>query len=143
MATPLTDGINALTAYANEVTGASDTTLSDAVESLVSGYGQGGGAETVTVTATATSTDQCMQNLFGVPEPGYLYIAVLTGKQQALWTTDQFIGGIGYKHNNSNVFQGTAMRFRNSNFNPASIAGNYDGKVEVGDVFTVIKIPYS
>lgn len=43
MATPLTDGINALTAYANEVTGASDTTLSDAVETLVAGYGQGGG----------------------------------------------------------------------------------------------------
>lgn len=39
MATPLTDGINALTAYANEVTGVSDTTLSDAVESLVAGYG--------------------------------------------------------------------------------------------------------
>lgn len=38
MATPLTDGINALTAYANEVTGASDTTLSDAVETLVTGY---------------------------------------------------------------------------------------------------------
>ena len=43
MATPLTDAINALTAYANEVTGASDTTLSDAVETLVAGYGQSGG----------------------------------------------------------------------------------------------------
>lgn len=42
---PLTDGINALTAYANETTGASDTTLSDAVESLVAGYGGGGGGE--------------------------------------------------------------------------------------------------
>ena len=41
MATPLTDSINALTTYANEVTGASDTTLSDAVHTLVSGYGQG------------------------------------------------------------------------------------------------------
>lgn len=38
MATPLTNGINALTAYANEVTGASDTTLSDAVYSLAQGY---------------------------------------------------------------------------------------------------------
>ena len=43
MATPLTDSINALTTYANEVTGASDTTLSDAVHTLVDGYGQGGG----------------------------------------------------------------------------------------------------
>ena len=43
MAQPLTDAINALTRYANETTGASDTTLSDAVETLVEGYGQGGG----------------------------------------------------------------------------------------------------
>lgn len=41
MATPLTDSINALTTYANEVTGASDTTLSDAVHTLASGYGGG------------------------------------------------------------------------------------------------------
>ena len=45
--TPLTNAINALTAYANTVTGASDTTLSDAVESLVDGYGGGGGGETL------------------------------------------------------------------------------------------------
>ena len=43
MAQPLTDSILALTRYANETTGASDTTLSDAVETLVEGYGQGGG----------------------------------------------------------------------------------------------------
>ncbi len=43
MAQPLTDAIQALTRYANETTGASDQTLSDAVETLVEGYGQGGG----------------------------------------------------------------------------------------------------
>lgn len=42
----LTDGIEALTAYANTVTGESDTTLSDAVASLADGYGQGGGSIT-------------------------------------------------------------------------------------------------
>lgn len=41
MSTPLTDNINALTAYANETTGASDTTLSDAVGRLCDGYGGG------------------------------------------------------------------------------------------------------
>lgn len=41
MSTPLTDGINALTTYANETTGASDTTLSDAVGRLCEGYGGG------------------------------------------------------------------------------------------------------
>ena len=39
----LTDSIEALTTYANGVTGESDTTLSDAVASLADGYGQGGG----------------------------------------------------------------------------------------------------
>jgi len=42
MPTPLTDAIEALTRYANETTGASDTTLSEAVNTLVEGYGQGG-----------------------------------------------------------------------------------------------------
>lgn len=44
MTQPLTDAINALTTYANTVTGASDTTLSDAVATLASGYGGGGGS---------------------------------------------------------------------------------------------------
>ena len=48
MATPLTDAINALTTYANSVTGESDTTLSDAVYSLAEGYGQGGTQKVVT-----------------------------------------------------------------------------------------------
>lgn len=38
----LTSRIQALTAYANEVTGESDTTLADAVATLASGYGGGG-----------------------------------------------------------------------------------------------------
>lgn len=50
----LTDGIEALTAYANGVTGESDTTLSDAVASLVDGYGGGGGLEYEEGTYTAT-----------------------------------------------------------------------------------------
>lgn len=39
----LTSRIQALIAYANEVTGASDTTLADAVATLAEGYGSGGG----------------------------------------------------------------------------------------------------
>lgn len=42
MAQPLTDAITALTRYANETTGASDQTLSDAVRTLCDGYGGGG-----------------------------------------------------------------------------------------------------
>lgn len=58
MAQPLTDAINALTTYANSVTGASDTTLSDAVATLASGYGGGSGMmliDTLTVTEDTRS----------------------------------------------------------------------------------------
>ena len=50
--TPLTDAINALTQYANETTGASDTNLSDAVGTLVAGYGGGGSGWTTDGIAT-------------------------------------------------------------------------------------------
>lgn len=43
--TPLTDAINALTTYSNTVTGASDTTLSEAVATLAAGYGGGGSSD--------------------------------------------------------------------------------------------------
>lgn len=42
MSQPLTDAIEALTTYANSVTGESDATLSEAVATLASGYGSGG-----------------------------------------------------------------------------------------------------
>ena len=41
MSTPLTDRITALTSQANAVTGASDTTLTDAVGRLIGGYKNG------------------------------------------------------------------------------------------------------
>lgn len=59
MSTPLTDSINALTAYANEVTGKQDATLSDAVGSLVEGYGGGIGSWEVT---TVTAQEEIYQN---------------------------------------------------------------------------------
>lgn len=60
-ATPLTDAIQALTTYANTITGESDTTLSDAVESLADGYGGGNSPisllDTLTVSADSRSYD--------------------------------------------------------------------------------------
>lgn len=56
MPQPLTDAINALTTYANTVTGASDTTLSDAVATLASGYGGGGITKTLTNILGNTTT---------------------------------------------------------------------------------------
>ena len=62
--TPLTDAINALTTYANTVTGKTppDTTLSDAVATLASGYGGGGGSfETGTIAGDGVSSSSFTQ----------------------------------------------------------------------------------
>ena len=59
--TPLTDAINALTQYANETTGASDTTLSDAVGTLVAGYGGGGSSAWQLLHDSTTTEDGNLQ----------------------------------------------------------------------------------
>ena len=67
MSTPLTDGINALTAYANETTGASDATLSDAVGRLCDGYGGGGSLFTVEKIKTYTVEESWENDTKGNP----------------------------------------------------------------------------
>lgn len=71
MSTPLTDSINALTTYANEVTGASDTNLSDAVHTLASGYGGGGASNIVTGTFKGTTTGAAMDVTLNYSGSGY------------------------------------------------------------------------
>ncbi len=74
MATPLTDAINALTTYANEVTGKSDTTLSAAVGSLADGYG-GGGVDWITYHSDTTVIRTGAQGQPTIPViPGALVI---------------------------------------------------------------------
>lgn len=55
MSQPLTDAINALTTYANSVTGQSDSDLSSAVATLASGYGGGGASADGIATNTEPS----------------------------------------------------------------------------------------
>lgn len=76
MAQPLTDAIEALTTYANTVTGASDTTLSDAVATLADGYGGGGGANWIT---DPTPTDSKM----------HLWLEIPTDES---WTVNIYVG---------------------------------------------------
>lgn len=59
----LTPKIEALTAYANEITGKSDTTLSDAVASLADGYGQGGGSITNGIVVTSSDANGYPTNI--------------------------------------------------------------------------------
>lgn len=74
MAQPLTDAINALTTYANTVTGKTppDTTLSDAVATLASGYGGGGSANDIiehNVSGAVTSTASSLSNFSYIGQP--------------------------------------------------------------------------
>lgn len=137
MATPLTDSINALTQYANETTGKQDTTLSDAVGSLVEGYGQGGAGETIIVTKTATNMLDSFKAIFGDGAEGYLYMAFLVDKPKATWKTDQFIGAIAKYEYGS--YSGTGLRYRNANISTANVASNYDAQMEIGDTYIAVK----
>lgn len=83
MATPLTDSINALTTYANEVTGASDTTLSDAVYSLASGYGGGSTSNIVTGTFKGTTTGAAMDVDIAYAGNGYPLNVMIYPKEGA------------------------------------------------------------
>ena len=87
MATPLTDAINALTAYANGITGKSDANLPDAVRSLADGYGGGGTTypflvsyeridvtEDLTSMTTNTFVRTYLPDLNSPPYPTILYL---------------------------------------------------------------------
>lgn len=98
MATPLTDAINALTTYSNSVTGASDTTLSDAVDTLAAGYGGGGGGyafswanvQKVTVGAnTAANTDAVKAYFSSYSYDVCVLMSQPTTKNQAVLLTNQ------------------------------------------------------
>lgn len=86
--TPLTDAINALTQYANETTGASDTNLSDAVGTLVAGYGGGSG------TSIGKNTDQNLAQMFYALENGTAVTGTTTFAQ-ALPNTEELIFSSG------------------------------------------------
>ena len=80
MSTPLTDRINSLTSQANSVTGASNTTLSDAVESLIAGYG--GGESTVasgTVTIAEDAASLVLPSVSFEPKIIYVYVETMAG----------------------------------------------------------------
>ena len=134
MSTPLTDAINALTRYANETTGASDTTLSEAVNTLVEGFGKGGGALWKSVTLAEDHITPGVGNplywreYLGISESdildGYIFfVEVLnnsgfpaqfymlhgfyyaySGAVQCMFIRNNLNSGMGFYKNNYNLF---------------------------------------
>lgn len=117
MATPLTDSINALTQYANEVTGKSDTNLSDAVYTLAHGYGSGSSlsvdVEEITIPSDMIGTFTSVMSTFEETFPqwdGSKYCLVLADAI-ATGGTNQY--KLIYMYGNltsSNMYKGGAIR---------------------------------
>ena len=136
MNTPLTDSINALTAYANETTGASDTTLSDAVGRLCDGYGESDGQDVV-ITETATSAPQLAKHILKGFEPSAYYAVCL--KTASNPTRNNIIDGLYvYKDSESNL-TGGGLRYRNGSYGSVSVIGAYDAATTIGDIYTVYR----
>ena len=105
MATPLTDSINALTTYANEVTGGSDTNLSDAVHTLASGYGGGGASSWTKVAETSyqVSTTSTTSTVVAMWETGHSEI-LTTEKILYVRIRDTAGKRTGYFYGSDNFF---------------------------------------
>lgn len=142
--TPLTDSINALTAYANEVTGGSDTTLSDAVHTLANGYGGGSGAwkqKQVTV-ENAISLGGGFGDLISsnLPSGKTFCIIVKENRSTTSLINNQLIEGT-YDTVNSSL--NSIARYRNNGYAFVAGAGynvwtdTYALTASVGDIYTL------
>lgn len=137
MSTPLTDSINALTAYANETTGASDTTLSDAVGRLCEGYGGSDGRDVV-VTKTVDSVYQFAMQILNDFESSARYAVCL--KTASNPTLNNIIYGLCVYKNPTSVLVGAGLRYRNGIYSSVAVAANYDAATTIGDIYTVYRI---
>lgn len=140
--TPLTDAINALTTYANTVTGASDTDLSSAVATLASGYGGGGGivptTKTVTIETAVTTGTNNAEALLKTIEP-----ELNTNNPDGVFTFYTFDFAGNTITNKGAVF---ATYIKNGSVNsmrtlrtPTKWGGSQDFYVSAGTVVTVAK----
>lgn len=143
--TPLTDSINALTTYANEVTGASDTTLSDAVHTLASGYGGGSGAwkQKQIIVENAISLGSGFGDLISsnLPSGKTFCIIVKDNCFAASCVNNQLIVGI---YDTVNISINGFARYKNNNYSFVTGAGfnawtnTYALAASVGDAYTIL-----
>ena len=151
MSTPLTDRINALTIQANAVTGASDTTLTDAVGRLIKGFGKPELWKTVTLeedhTSPSTGNPVYWRSFLGISEQdildGYIFIIMTSNNAGYLDKTASWYVGNGIYFRDV-LADGTP--FVNAVFarTPFSSGGSYRADyyayANAGTVFTIYKI---
>lgn len=129
--TPLTDSIEALTAYANQTTGASDTNLSDAVYRLVQGYGSGGNSafeieEVVVGENSVTNMNDAHDYFFNNWALGNFLLL-----KDNPDTYNQLVCMMDFPSSGG----GPSGRYRNGNIQAAFNATNYDGVIVQGTTY--------
>lgn len=140
MATPLTDAINALTTYANSVTGASSTTLSDAVDDLVAGYGGGGGGISidwanitlVTVGANSVTNMSQVADYFKVDHtPCHVVL------KESPTINNQFVF-CSFDTNTNNML--ASIRYKNGTIQTTGTTSSYDARLIEGTNYYVFEL---
>lgn len=129
--TPLTDSIEALTAYVNQTTGESDTNLSDAVHRLVQGYGSGGDSafeieEVVVGENSVTNMRDAYQYFYN--EWGIGKFLLL---KENTTTHNQLVCAMSF----SRQYSGAACRYRNGSFGYAALDLSYDAALVPGTTY--------
>ena len=154
MSTPLTDRITALTTQANAVTGASDTTLTDAVGTLIAGFGKPELWKTVTLaedhTSPSTGNPVYWRSFFGISEAdildGYIFLVIASGNAGYLNKTTTWYVGNGIYFRDA-LADGTP--FVNAVFarTPFSSGGSYRADyyayANAGTVFNIYRFKLS
>ena len=141
MSTPLTDRIAALTTQANAVTGASDTTLTDAVGTLMAGFG--GGSDIVVVDDTADLSPEVANMFFSLigGEIGKIYAVIL--KQAASEVVhQQALAMVLMKYDSSANCIGGMIRYNSSGtrYQGLPVTTTYNARVTIGDIYTVYSL---
>lgn len=133
--TPLTDSIEALTAYVNQTTGESDTNLSDAVYRLVQGYGGGGGVNPPLVVEEVVVGENTVRNM--VQAHNYFFstaenvqILILKGTAD---TQSQLYAQFAY--NTTGGLSGYGLRYKNGALQSTSLTTTYDAILIQGTTY--------
>lgn len=133
---PLTAMINALVSYSNQVTGASDTTASEAIATLVAGYNTGG-LDVIIVdheVTTACTNTLGVRNYFQSVATSNYYMFLYAKKKNIQKTQNEFC---------FITAQATLYRYRGGAYNNTPISGAYDCILNVGDIVEIacIQLP--
>ena len=129
------DRLEALLTYANSVTGAEDTSVGDAIETLANGYGQGGGGltppswcnvETVAIGQNSVTNGATLKSYFTTNYPNFVL---------AILKEEPSVENHVLEVERADVF----FRWRNNSVNAQPTNSAYDARLIEGthyDVYT-------